>query len=89
MLADSPRCMTIDMASSYKRGEASEARSKAVTVRVPSARLQRLMRARKASTQSELINTLLAEEEERQRSHATLLATARTAPARNLDDRLL
>ena len=49
--------------------------SKAITVRVPTSRLQRLMRARKTS-QSQLINTLLAEEEERLRSHAALRATA-------------
>jgi hypothetical protein len=62
--------------------------SKAITVRVPTRRLQRLMRARKTS-QSQLINTLLAEEEERLRSHAALRATAGTARAVDLDDRLL
>ena len=39
------------------------ARSKALTVRIPEARLRNLMRACKAKTQSDLINTLLAEEE--------------------------
>ena len=37
---------------------------KAFTVRVPETRLRKLMKARKAKTQSELINILLAEEEE-------------------------
>jgi hypothetical protein len=62
--------------------------SKAITVRVPTSRLERLMRARKA-TQSQLINELLAEEEERLRSHAALRATAGTARAADFDDRLL
>jgi len=47
------------------------------------------MRARKAATQSELINTLLAEEEERLRSHAVLRDTARTVRASDIDARLL
>ena len=48
------------------------ARSKALTVRIPEARLRKLMRARKAKTQSALINLLLAEEEERLHSHRVL-----------------
>ncbi len=63
--------------------------SKALTVRVPDARLRKLMRARKAKTQSELINALLVEEEERLRSHRVLRETARTARASEIDDRLL
>ena len=51
--------------------------------------LRKLMRARKAATQSELINTLLAEEEERLRSHAVLRDTARTVRAADIDARLL
>jgi len=47
------------------------------------------MRARRVATQSELINTLLAEEEERLRSHAVLRETARTARPGDVDDRLL
>ena len=43
------------------------------TVRISEARLRKLMRARRVATQSELINTLLAEEEERLRSHAVRL----------------
>jgi len=65
------------------------AASKAVTVRVPLARLRKLMRARKATTQSELINGLLAEEEDRLRSHRALRETAGTARASEIHDRLL
>jgi hypothetical protein len=53
--------------------------NRAITVRVSDTRLRKRMRARRCATQSELINTLLAEEEERLRSHAVLLDTARTA----------
>ena len=63
--------------------------SRAITVRVSDARLRKLMRARKATTQSELINRLLAEEEEPLRSHAVLRATAGTVRAGDVDDRLL
>jgi hypothetical protein len=62
---------------------------KALTVRIPEARLRRLMRARRAKTQSELINTLLAEEEERLRSHQVLYETAGTVKRSSVDDRLL
>lgn len=64
-------------------------RSKALTVRIPEARLRKLMRARKAKTQSELINTLLAEEEERLRSHQVLRDTAGTLKSSQINDRLL
>lgn len=60
-----------------------------ITIRVVEARLRKLMRARRMRTQSELINTLLAEEEERLRSHAVLRETAGTVRARDLDGRLL
>ena len=63
--------------------------TRAITVRVSEATLRALMRARRVATQSELINTLLAEEEERLRSHAVLRGTARTVRARDVDDRLL
>ena len=63
--------------------------TKAITVRISEARLRRLMRVRKVATQSELINTLLAEEEERLRSHAVLRATARSVRAADVDGRLL
>ena len=63
--------------------------NRAITIRVSEARLRKLMRARRVATQSELINTLLAEEEERLRSHALLRETARTARAGEVDDRLL
>jgi hypothetical protein len=63
--------------------------SRAITVRISDARLRKLMRARKAATQSELINTLLSEEEERVRSHTLLRATAGTVRAKDLDARFL
>ena len=63
--------------------------SRAITVRISEARLRKLMRVRKAATQSELINTLLAEEEERLRSHAVLRATAWTVRIGHVDARLL
>jgi hypothetical protein len=47
-----------------------------ITIRVAEAPLRRLMRARRMSTPSEFLNTLLAEEEERLRSHAVLRETA-------------
>ena len=65
------------------------AANRAITVRISEARLRKLMRARRVATQSELINTLLAEEEERLDSHAVLQETARTVRARDVDDRLL
>ena len=63
--------------------------TRAITVRISEARLRKLMRVRKVATQSELINTLLAEEEERLRSHAVLGATAPTVRAGDVDARLL
>ena len=65
------------------------ATTRAVTVRIPETRLRKLMRARRSTTQSALINTLLAEEEERLRSHAVLRATARRIRATDVNDRLL
>lgn len=62
---------------------------RAVTVRVSEPRLRSLMRARKVKTQSDLINTLLAEEEERLRSHRVLRASAGAAKRGDVDDRLL
>jgi hypothetical protein len=62
---------------------------RAITVRISETRLRKLMRARRVGTQSALINTLLAEEEERLRSQAVLRDTARTVRAGDLDDRLL
>jgi hypothetical protein len=63
--------------------------SKAVTVRIPESRLRRLMRARKAKSQSDLINSLLAEEEERIKSHRVLRETEGTARPSEIHDRLL
>jgi len=62
---------------------------KAVSVRVSESRLQRLMRARKVKSQSDLINTLLAEEEERLKSHRVLRETEGTAKPSEIHDRLL
>jgi len=64
-------------------------RSKALTVRIPETRLRKLMRARKAKTQSDLINTLLAEEEERLHSHQVLRHTADTLKPTEINDRFL
>jgi hypothetical protein len=63
--------------------------SRAITVRISEARLRKVMRARKVATQSELINTLLAEEEERLRSHNLLRDTASTLRPGDIDARLL
>lgn len=62
---------------------------KAVTVRILETRLRRLMRMRKTRSQSDLINALLAEEEERLSSHRALRDTHGTATPTQLDDRLL
>lgn len=62
---------------------------KALTVRIPESRLRKLMKARKVKTQSELINTLLAEEEERLHSHKVLRDTAGRVRPSALNDRLL
>lgn len=62
---------------------------KAITVRIPQARLQRLMRIRKAKSQSDLLNNLLAEEEERLFSHRALRDTHGTAKRTEVDGRLL
>jgi hypothetical protein len=64
-------------------------RSKALTVRIPEAPLRKLMRARKAKTQSDLINTLLTEEEKRLHSHQVLRDTAGTLKPSKINDRLL
>ena len=60
-----------------------------ITIRVAETRLRKLMRARRMRTQSDLINTLLAEEEERLRSHAVLRETAGTVRSGDVHDRLL
>jgi hypothetical protein len=66
-----------------------KAKRKAVTVRIPEALLRKLMRQRKAKTESELINTLLAEEEERLYSHNVLRRTAGTVKRSSINARLL
>lgn len=62
---------------------------KAVTVRIPQHRLRELMRARKVESQSELINTLLAEEEERLKSHRVLRETQGRVKRSEIRDHLL
>ena len=62
---------------------------KAVTVRISVALLSKLMKQRKAKTQSELINTLLAEEAERLHSHEVLRSTAGKVKASSIDDSLI
>ncbi|MBK8101463.1 MAG: hypothetical protein IPK26_30650 [Planctomycetes bacterium] len=73
------------MKSSDKRRR----RTKPITVRVAVDELRFLMRRRKSPTQSDLINTLLAEEVERTRSHAVLMDSTGTVVAADFDDRLL
>ena len=62
---------------------------KAITVRIPQPRLRQLMRARKVKSQSELINKLLEEEEERLKSHDVLRETQGSLKRSVFDDRLL
>jgi hypothetical protein len=64
-------------------------RTRAVSVRVPEATLRKVMRARKAETQSQLINVLLAEEEERLEAERVLRETTGVAAVAGFDDRLL
>jgi hypothetical protein len=71
---------------SYKRRRSAKT---AITVRVLAARLRQLMRARGIETQSDLINSLLAEEEERLSSQEVLRETAGVAKASDFDARLL
>jgi hypothetical protein len=62
---------------------------KAVTVRILQPRLRQLMRARKCKSQSELIDVLLAEEEERLKSHKILRETQGKLERSDVNDRLL
>jgi hypothetical protein len=62
---------------------------KAVTVRVLQPRLRHLMRVRNCRSQSELINALLAEEEERLKSHKVLRETQGKIKRSAVNDRLL
>ena len=62
---------------------------KAVTVRILHPRLRQLMRARKCKSQSELIDALLAEEEERLDSHRVLRETQGKLKRSEVNDRLL
>jgi hypothetical protein len=62
---------------------------KAVTVRILEPRLRNLMRARNCKSQSELINALLAEEEERLKSHRVLRGTEGKLKRTQVNDRLL
>ena len=78
-----------DKESNLSSGGSIMAGRKAVTVRIPEPRLRQLMRARKVKSQSDLINTLLAEEEERLKSHRVLRETAGTPKPSEIHDRLL
>lgn len=69
---------------SYKAG-----RKRAITVRVPEARLKQVMRARGIATQSELFNTLLDEEVEKVAARKALEAMAGKLNDKDFDDRLL
>ena len=60
-----------------------------VTVRVRRSALREIMRKRRWNTQSDAINTLIAEEQERQRAWAALKATAGSAGRNDFNDRLL
>lgn len=62
---------------------------KAVTVRILQSRLRHLMRVRNYKSQSELINALLAEEEERLKSHRILRETQGKLKKSEVNDRLL
>lgn len=62
---------------------------KPVTVRIFQPRLRNVMRARNCNSQSELINMLLAEEEERLKSHRLLRQTAGKLKRTQVNDRLL
>lgn len=64
-------------------------RKRAITVRVPEARLKQVMRARRIATQSELFNTLLEEEVEKMSARKALEASAGKLRAKDFDDRLL
>ena len=64
-------------------------RKRAITVRVPEARLKQVMRARRIATQSELFNTLLEEEVEKMAARKALEAAAGKLTAKDFDDRLL
>ncbi len=60
-----------------------------ITVRIPKPRLRQLMLACKAKSQSELINKLLEEEEERLKSQEVLRETQGKLKRSVFDDRLL
>lgn len=64
-------------------------KTRAVSIRVSEQRLRQIKRVRRIATTSELINTLLVEEEERLQSHAILKETSGTARPADFDDRLL
>ena len=60
-------------------------RRKLLTLRISESRLRRLMRAHKVKSQSDLINNLLAEEEERLKSHRVLREEEGTAQSTDRD----
>jgi hypothetical protein len=63
--------------------------TKAITVRVRTSELKRIMRNRHFQTQSQAINSLVAEEVERIEASRAIRASAGTLKARDIDDRLL
>ncbi|MBM4061448.1 MAG: hypothetical protein FJ265_10205 [Planctomycetes bacterium] len=76
------------MKKSYKSPSAGR---RVITVRLPLAQLRRVMRARRIPTQSELLQRLLDEADERIAAEAALRATTGVAGkgAGDFDDRLL
>lgn len=76
------------MAKSHTRSNGSR---KAVTVRLPVLQLRRVMRALRISTQSELLQSLLDEADERIAADAAIRATVGIAgkDRGDFDDRLL
>jgi hypothetical protein len=63
--------------------------TKAITVRVRASALRKVMRSRRFRTQSQAINSLVAEEVERLEAVRAIRAGAGSLKSRDLDDRLL
>ncbi|MBI2964443.1 MAG: hypothetical protein HYY35_11870 [Deltaproteobacteria bacterium] len=63
--------------------------TKAVSVRIPEAKLRRVMRQRRMKSRSELIKTLIDEEDERIRSHQAHQRIFGSGRRVEFDDRLL
>jgi hypothetical protein len=67
----------------------SSGATRPITVRVHPDALRRIMRKRRLRTQSDAINTLIAEEDERLRAWKVLVDSANVAARDDFDDRLL